>query len=250
IAAARIAAVAAMGARLRRRIALLLAVVGRLRAVVLRVRVLAIVLRRRAIVAAPAVTAAAVVTTTTTVVAAAAVATTARVVGLAVVLRRRARILVAAVLVLVVLLAAAVAHRLCDAVAVLHDLHAVAELHIAVVALGDGDLLAVVLLNRDLDAAAAAADTGVPVDDGAGDRAADRAQHAADQAAAEAAAARGTDGDAAQAAQQAAHHGAVARAAAASAALQADVVDRHHTAGTDGLAVGRCRCRAVARRRV
>ena len=50
---------------------------------------------------------------------------------------------------------ASVAHDLRDALAVLHDLHPVAQLDVAVVRLRHGDLLAVVLLHRDLDAAAA-----------------------------------------------------------------------------------------------
>src|SRR6185436_170399 len=122
--------------------------------------------------------------------------------------------------VLVVGLAPVVAHGLGRAAAVLDDLHPVAELDVAVVALRHGDGLAVVLLHHDLDAAT----RRLAVEDDTADAASHRAQHAADQAAGEATAARGADGDAAQPAEQAADHRAVARAAAAP---DAGVVDGH-----------------------
>jgi len=144
-----------------------------------------------------------------------------------------------------------IAHDLGGAAAVLDDLHAVAELDVAVVALGDGDALAIVLLDGDLDAAAAAADA-VAVDDRAGDRATDSADRTADQSAADAAAARGADRDATQAAQQAADDRAVSAPAASTASAQADVIDRHDPPGFAGLgiAVGLRRGAAATRGRI
>src|SRR5258707_5730913 len=80
------------------------------------------------------------------------------------------------------------ADRSGHAIVVVDDDHAVAHLHVAVVALGDGDGRAVVLLDGHLDAAAGR----ILVDRGAGNGAADRAQNAAEDRAASRAADRST----------------------------------------------------------
>src|SRR5260370_12716129 len=81
---------------------------------------------------------------------------------LAIVLRRWAAL--AAALVGIVG-ARVVAHDLGDATTTLDDLHAIAELNVAVVALGDLDDLAVVLLDGDLDTAATARCAAVAIED-------------------------------------------------------------------------------------
>src|SRR5213079_2376827 len=99
----------------------------------------------------------------------------ARAASLPVILRRR-RVVLRRWIVLVVGPARIVPDHLGDAAAVLDDLHPVAELDVAIVVLRHGDGLAVILLHRDLDAAAAA-HARMLVEDLAGDRATDRAQH-------------------------------------------------------------------------
>src|SRR6185437_8360695 len=126
---------------------------------------------------------------------------------------------------LVVAAAAGVAHGAGDAFVVVDDDHPVAHLHVAVVALGDDDLLAVVLVDRDRDAAGGA----VAVDRSARDRAADRAEHAAQHRAAGRAADRGARDRAADATDTAADQGAVADATPSIPEI--DVLDRDHPSG-------------------
>src|SRR5262245_30926188 len=86
------------------------------------------------------------------------------------------------------------AHDLGHALPILHDLHAVAQLDVAIVALGDRDLLAIVTLHRHLDAAAAVGTAAVvAAGDGPGDGAAHQAQHCAHDAAAQRLAGDGAD---------------------------------------------------------
>src|SRR5471030_3312279 len=122
------------------------------------------------------------------------------------------------------------------AAAVLHDLHTVAELNVAIVALGHLHGSTILALDGHLDAAAAAA-AAMPVIDVARNAATDRAQQAADQDAAQAtpaddSAERRTAG----AANQATRHGSAAHPLAATAAgtRKLNLVDRDHAAGAHG----------------
>jgi hypothetical protein len=125
----------------------------------------------------------------------------------------------------------------------LNDLDAVAELDVAIVTLGDDSLLAVIALDRHLNAATAAHAAAVAVHDRAGNGAADDAQDASNQAAAKTSTAGRADCRAAKAAQQAADQGSLSRArAGAAATLQADVIDGDDPAARAGRwSCGRCR---------
>jgi hypothetical protein len=113
----------------------------------------------------------------------------------------------------------------------LNDLHAVAELDVAIVALGDYSRLAIVALDRHLNAAAAAHAAAVPIHDRTGDRTADGAQDASNQAASQRTGSARTYCSAAEAPQQATDEGAAPGAGAAAAAtLQADVIDADYPA--------------------
>src|SRR5207248_6691625 len=109
-----------------------------------------------------------------------------------------------------------------NAVVAVDDDHAVAHLHVAVVALGDGDGRAVVLLHGHLDAAPGR----VLVDRGAGNGAADRAEDATEDRTAGRAADRGTGNRAARSTDAAADQRAIIHARAA-------VAQRHFADGDD-----------------
>src|SRR5260370_33964961 len=75
--------------------------------------------------------------------------------------------------------AGGIADGLGHAIAVIDDRHPVAHLDVAVIVLGDGDLLAIVALHRDLDAAAAVTSAAavIAAGDGAGNGAAPQADN-------------------------------------------------------------------------
>ena len=123
-----------------------------------------------------------------------------------------------------------------DAVAIGDDGDAIAHLHVAVVILRDGDLLAVVPLHGDLDAPFGRA---AAVDGGAGDGAADGAEQAADHGADHRIGHGRADRRTARRAQTAAHEG--AGAGAGIAAADGHLANRDHAARIAAIAARRRR---------
>src|ERR1051325_2366974 len=128
---------------------------------------------------------------------------------------------------------ARVAHGLGHAIAVVDDSHPIAHLDIAVVALGDGDALAVILLHRGLDAAAGR----ILVDGRAGNAARYGAQKAADDRAAHRVGGGAADRSTADGAQATADQRAVAHAGIATP--DRHLADSDHAAGLAAIAAGR-----------